>query len=61
MEKYGVIKDGITPELNVDAVKTAKDCAKASIVDNDTDKTAALDADFRKRAADAAASKLTND
>lgn len=58
MEKYGVVKEGVTPEVNAEQVRHADDCVKAAIVDNNTDKTAALDADFRKKAADAAASKL---
>lgn len=57
MEKYGVIKDGLTPELKDEK---SEDCVKVAIVDNNTDKTAELDADFRKKAADAAASKLAN-
>ncbi len=60
MEKFGVIKDGITPDLNA-SQKTAKaeDCTKPLIVDNNND-IAELDADFRKKAASIVAAKLTN-
>lgn len=57
MEKHGVIKEGLTPELKDEK---AEDCVKTAIVDNNTDKTIELDADFRKKAAIAAASKLAN-
>jgi hypothetical protein len=60
MEKYGVVKDGLTPETDDAPSKSAKDCNNPPIVDNNTDKIDALDADFRKRAADATASKLAN-
>lgn len=60
MEKYGVVKEGITPEMPAEQEKPAQDCVKTAIVDNNRDKTAALDDDFRKRAAQAAAAKLTN-
>ena len=61
MEKFGVVKSGITPELADSAeTKKAEDCAKPPIVDNNSDTVVALDADFRKRASDAVASKLTS-
>lgn len=60
MEKYGVVKEGVTPETDEAAAKSAKDCTNPPIVDNNTNKIDALDADFRKRAADATASKLAN-
>jgi hypothetical protein len=61
MEKFGVIKDGITPDLS-STQKTAKaeDCVKLPIVDNNTDDIAGLDSDFRKKAASAAAGKLNH-
>lgn len=58
MEKYGIVKDGITPELHAATNTSARDCVKTAIVDNKTDKTAALDDDFRKRAAETVAAKL---
>jgi len=60
MEKYGVVKDGITPENESAPTKSAKDCTNPPIVDNNTSKIDALDADFRKKAADAISSKLAN-
>jgi len=58
MEKQGVIKSGLTPELEQPETKTAADCVKTEIVDNKTQSIDALDADFRKKAAEAAAAKL---
>lgn len=60
MEKYGVIKEGLTPDVENADTKTAADCVNPAIVDNNTDRIKALDADIRKKAADAAASKLAN-
>jgi hypothetical protein len=58
MEKYGVVKTGVTPELDSPETKTAADCVKTNIVDNKKQTIDVLDADFRKKAADAAAAKL---
>jgi hypothetical protein len=58
VEKYGVVKTGVTPELDLPETKTAADCVKANIVDNKNQTIDVLDADFRKKAADAAAAKL---
>jgi hypothetical protein len=62
MEKFGVIKSGVTPEFadSAETKKKAEDCAKPPIVDNNSDTIVALDDDFRKRASDAVASKLTS-
>lgn len=59
MEKFGVVKSGLTPEIEQAETKTAEDCVKSQIVDNNTQKVAALDDDFRKRAAVAVTAKLT--
>jgi hypothetical protein len=61
MEKFGVVKSGVTPSLaDQPETKKAEDCAKSPIVDNNSDTITALDADFRKRAANVVASKLTS-
>lgn len=48
MEKYGVVKAGITPEERADKTTTEKQSAES------------LDADFRKRAAEAAKNATSN-
>jgi hypothetical protein len=58
MEKYGVVNTGVTPELDSTETKTAADCVRTNIVDNKKQTIDILDADFRKRAAVAAAAKL---
>lgn len=58
MEKHGVVKTGVTPELDSTETKTAADCVSANIVDNKKQAIDILDADFRKKAAAAAAAKL---
>ena len=58
MEKYGVVKTGVTPDVEPTETKTAADCVKTNIVDNKKQTIDVLDADFRKKAADAAAAKL---
>jgi hypothetical protein len=58
MEKYGEVKTGLTPELDSTETKTAADCVKTNIVDNKKQTIDVLDADFRKKAAVAAAAKL---
>jgi len=58
MEKFGVVKSGITPNIDTEKTKTAEDCVKTNIVDNNRQDIDVLDADFRKKAANAAAAKL---
>lgn len=55
MEKMGIVRPDITPEIA--PVKTA-DCADAKIVDNKSDKIEELDADFRKQAANRVSASL---
>jgi hypothetical protein len=55
MEKLGVVRPDITPEL--DTAKTAN-CTEPQIVDNKTHKITTLDEDFRKQAATKAADFL---
>ncbi len=57
MEKMGVIRPDITPD--VENAKTA-DCVNAAIVDNKERKIEDLDADFRKQAADRASRRLNS-
>jgi hypothetical protein len=57
MEKMGVVRPDITPD--VETAKTA-DCADAVIVDNKERKIEALDADFRKQAAELASRRLNS-
>lgn len=59
MEKMGVVRPDVTPELTQEPeTKAAADCVKSEIVDNCTKAVVALDADFRKKAAGQVAKKL---
>ncbi len=53
MEKLGVVRPDVTPELPKDDLNNgANDCKSAENVDNKERQIEALDNDFRKKAAD---------
>jgi hypothetical protein len=59
MEKMGVIKPGLTPEINDDGLENkSADCKSPENVDNKERKIDALDNDFRKRAANQVSDQL---
>lgn len=53
MEKMGVVRPDITPQLeDADTAKSAANCTKPDIVDNCTAAIKQLDDDFSKKAAE---------
>jgi len=53
MEKLGIVSPEVTPDLSASDLNiSSDDCKQAENVDNKERKIAALDNDFRKKAAD---------
>lgn len=61
MEKMGVVRPDVTPPLEESAaLARGSDCVKTSSGDNAEARTAALDADFRKQAAETVNTQLNS-
>lgn len=59
MEKMAIVRPDVTPDLKpAETAKAAADCVSRDIVDNCKESVIALDADFRKKAADRVSENL---